>query len=84
MGKTVPAYRWALEDEIRRWKPFVKSLSEQDREIFEVLMNACRNNSMASSNACKPVIFEPMVMAILVFQQKKIKALEARLNLCAP
>ena len=67
MGKTVPAYRWELEDEIRRWKPFVKSLSDGDRAVFEVLMDACRNNSMASSNACKPVIFEPMVMAILVF-----------------
>lgn len=70
MGKTVPAYRMALEWEIDRWKGFKKALnSEEDREAFETLMDMCRNNAAASSNACNPIIFEPMAMSILLAQQ---------------
>ena len=73
MGKTVPAYRLALEFEFERWKGFKKALtSEEDREAFEELMDMCRNNAMASGAACNPIIFESMVMSILLAQQKRI------------
>ena len=72
MGKTVPSFRMALEFEIERRKGFSKALtSEGDREAFEELMDMCRNNAMASGNACNPIIFEPMAMSILMYQQKK-------------
>lgn len=80
MGKTVPTYRLALEFEIERWKGFRKALSrEEDREAVAELMDMCRNNAAASSNACNPVIFEPMVMSILLAQQKKLLELECKL-----
>ena len=81
MGKTVPAYRLALEFEFERWKGFKKALtSDEDLEAFEELMDICRNNAMASGNACNPIIFEPMVMSIMLAQQKKLEALEYKLN----
>ena len=81
MGKTVPAYRLALEFEFERWKGFKKALtSEEDREAFEELMDLCRNNAMASGAACNPIIFEPMVLSILLVQQKRIWEIENRLN----
>jgi hypothetical protein len=81
MGKTVPTYRIALEFEIQRVRGFRKALSsEEDREAFDVLMDMCRNNAMASGNACNPIIFEPMVMSILLAQQKKLQELEYKLN----
>ena len=81
MGKTVPSYRMALEFEIERWKGFKKALtSEGDREAFEELMDMCRNNAMASGNACNPIIFEPMAMSILLAQQQKLRELEHKLN----
>jgi hypothetical protein len=47
MGKTVPAYRMALEYEIERWKGFKKALqSEEDWEAFEELMDMCRSNAI--------------------------------------
>ena len=59
MGKTVPSYRMALEMEIESWKGFRKALnSEEEREAFDELMDMCRNNAMASGNACNPIIFE--------------------------
>jgi hypothetical protein len=71
----------ALEFEIHRWKGFRKALAtEEDRDAFEEMMDICRNNSMASGNACNPVIFEPMVMSILLAHQKKLTELGYKFN----
>ena len=80
MGKTVESYRMALEDEIHRWDGFAKALRSEDRTAFEELMDACRVSASAGSNATQPVIFEPMVMSILLSQQKKLSKLEKELN----
>jgi hypothetical protein len=81
MGKTVPSYRIALEFEIDTWKSFRKALlSDEEREAFDVLMDMCRSNGMASGAACNPIIFEPMVTSILLAQQKKMRELEHKLN----
>lgn len=80
MGKTVESYRMALEDEIQRWKGFSKALRTEDRGAFEALMDACRLFASAGSNATQPILFEPMVMSILLFQQKKLNLLEKALD----
>lgn len=80
MGKTVESYRIALEDEIRRWKGFEKALRTEDKEAFEALMDACRSYASAGSNATQPILFEPMVISILLSQQKKIMRLEKALD----
>lgn len=80
MGKTVPSYRMALEDEIRRWNGFAKALRIEDRKAFEALMDACRSYASAGSNATQPILFEPMIMSILLFQQKKLSRLEKALD----
>ena len=81
MGKTVPSYRMALEFEINNWKGFRKTLqSDEEKQAFDWLMDMCRSNGMASQNACNPVIFEPMVMSILLSQQKEFRELEYKLN----
>lgn len=80
MGKTVESYRMALEDEIRRWNGFAKTLRTEDREAFEALMDACRMFASAGSSATQPILFEPMVMSILLHQQKKLHRLEKALD----
>ncbi len=80
MGKTIESYRMAIEDEIHRWKGFEKALRAEDREAFEALMDACRSYASAGSNATQPVLFEPMIMSILLAQQKKIIQLEKALH----
>lgn len=81
MGKTVPSYRIALEFEIERWKPFMRSLqNEEDRQAFEAVMDACRKNAMAGGASCNPSVLEPMIMSILLAQQKKILELETKLR----
>ena len=80
MGKTVPAYRMALEEEISRWSGFARALRKSDREAFDELMDMCRNYASESSNATNPIIFEPMVMSILLGQQKRLRKLEQELK----
>ena len=80
MGKTVESYRMAIEDEIRRWNGFSKALRTDDKEAFEVLMDACRSYASAGSNATQPILFEPMVISILLSQQRKIMRLERALE----
>ena len=81
LGKTVPSYRMALEFEIRRWKSFRNALpNEEARVAFDELMDMCRDNGMASGEACNPILFELIVMSILLAQQKKLRELEHKLN----
>jgi len=80
MGKTVPSYRMALEWEIYNWKPFRDSLVGEEEKAFDAVMDQCRSQATASSNACNPVLFQPMVMSVLLEQQKKIKTLQRKID----
>jgi hypothetical protein len=79
MGKTVESYRLALDAEIQSWHGFVKALRTDDREAFEQMSDACRNHASAGSNATRPEVFEPMVMSIVLEQQKRLTRLEKEL-----
>jgi hypothetical protein len=81
MGKIVPSYRMAIEDEIHNWKNFQKALaSDEEKQAFDTIMDMCRIQAMAGSNACKPILFEPMTISILLGQQKQIKTLLRKLD----
>ena len=84
MGKTVESYRMALEGEISRWNGFARALRKDDREAFEEMMDMCRGYASESGNATNPIIFEPMVMSILLFQQRRIRQLEWELQAIKP
>jgi hypothetical protein len=77
VGKTVESYRMAIEDEIRRWDGFAKTLR---REAFNILIDACRNYASAGSNATQPLPLEPMMMSMLVSQQVRLQRLQKELD----
>lgn len=79
MGKTVESYRIALDKEVQRWIGYSRALRQNDKKIFEQLMDICRNYASASSNATRPVLFEPMIMSIVLHQQKMLNRLEKEL-----
>jgi hypothetical protein len=79
MGKTVESYRLALDTEIQTWNGFAKALRADDREAFEQMTDACRNHASAGSNATRPEMFEPMIMSILLEQQKRLNRMEKEL-----
>jgi hypothetical protein len=80
----MPAYRIVLEEEINRWRGFARALRREDREAFEELMDACRTYASESSCATNPIVFEPMVMSILLGQQRRIRELERKLQAIQP
>ena len=80
MGKTVESFRLALEGEINRWSGFARALCKLDREAFDELMDISRTYASESSCATNPIVFEPMVMSILLGQQKRLRELEYKLN----
>jgi hypothetical protein len=84
MDKTVESFRIALEGEISRWSGFDRALRKPNREAFDELMDMCRTFATESSNATNPIIFEPIVMSILLGQQKRILELEKKLKAMEP
>lgn len=80
MGKTVESYRIALEAEIKRWKGFAEALRSEDMEAFSQLMDACRSYASAGSNATRPILFEPMALSMLLYQQRALIKLEKALD----
>jgi len=40
----------------------------------------CRSDAMASGSACNPLPFEPMIISIVLAQQKKLMKLEQMFN----
>ena len=80
MGKTVESYRMALESEISRWNGFARALRSEEREAFEILMDACRNYASAAGNATRPILFEPMTMSIMLYQQMSLQKLQKELD----
>ena len=60
---------------------FKVSLRKPGCEAFNELIYAFRSYASEISNATNPIVFEPMVMSILLGQQKKILALEKKLNI---
>ena len=71
----------AIESEIHNWKSFRDALpSEEEKQAFDSIMDLCRSQAMAGSNACKPILFEPMVMSVLLGQQKQIRTLQRKID----
>jgi hypothetical protein len=80
LGKTVPSYRVALDHEIQRWNGFARALRKEEREVFEQLIDICKNYASAASCATRPVLFEAMAMTILLDQQKIISQLQKKIQ----
>jgi hypothetical protein len=71
----------ALETEIVRWKNLRQTLaSEEEKQAFDEVMDMCRNNGMTSSKSFDPILFEPMVISILLGQQKRIRTLQRKID----
>jgi hypothetical protein len=80
VGKTVESFRAALDREIQRWSGFARALRKDDKIIFYLMMDTCRNYASSGSNATRPIVFEPMVMSILLNQQKTLRKIEKEIN----
>ncbi|MHA1266043.1 MAG: hypothetical protein ACTSRS_12495 [Candidatus Helarchaeota archaeon] len=80
MGRTVPSFRQALEEEIAMWHSFRQALRPNERAIFDKLMEKVRNYGDAGMLANRPVILDTILMALLLEQQKQIVHLQKQIE----
>jgi len=73
LGRTIPSYRVALEEEVKAWKGFQDALRAPDREIFENLLDQCRLYASAGGMAVRSKIIEAMFMTALFAHHKMLK-----------
>ncbi len=75
MGRTVPSFRMALEQEIASWSRYRRSLGIGSRNDLDAMFNKARTYCSASSNAVRPVKFEGMFMAMAFDHARRTKDL---------
>ncbi|MFO8019927.1 MAG: hypothetical protein R6U96_14985 [Promethearchaeia archaeon] len=80
MGRTVPSFRPALEEEIESWKDFKRALRPDLQTVFDKLMNFARIHSDAGSMSARPILSDFLFMSFALEQQKKINSLETRIK----
>jgi len=78
MGRTVPTFTMVLQQEMEGWSKFRRGLRKEDQDALDELFRAARLQLASSAYAARPIPFESIVMAMLVAQQRRIAALEAR------
>ena len=80
MGRTVPSFRPALENEIESWKNFKRAVWPEEQMIFNKLMNYARIHADAGSMSARPMLSEVLFISFAVEQEKKIEMLEERVK----
>lgn len=80
MGRTVPAFRPALEHEIESWKDFKRALRPEDRTLFNKLMNYARIHADAGSLGARPMLSEVLFISFAIEQERKIEQLEKKIE----
>lgn len=80
MGRTVPTFRAALEDAIKRWGGYRKALRGDEREAFDRMIDSCRLHASAGGHAVRPDPLEAMFMSILLEHQRRLESLEAKVD----
>jgi hypothetical protein len=62
-----------ITKKIESWSGFADSLeTEEDRKLFKKMLNECCKYSVAINAKDEPFSTEPLIMALLISQQKMI------------
>jgi hypothetical protein len=80
MGRTIPSWRMVVEAETEKLKRFRDSLRQEDKLIFEDLLNQCKLYASAASSLASPVKEIPLILSMLFAHHKKLVELEKRLK----
>jgi hypothetical protein len=84
MSQTFDAYQEALEREVKNWNGYERVLRGDNKKFFGVLKNMTRGYVSEGSSAEKNVVFQPMVMSIILAQDKRMRRIEDALKRIKP
>ena len=80
MGRTIPSWRMVVEAEVDKLKRFQDFLRQEDKVIFEDMLNQCKLLASAASVMASPIKQVPLIISVLFAHHKKLGELEKRLE----
>jgi hypothetical protein len=80
MGRMIPSWRMVVEAEVEKMKRFQEFLRQEDKSIFEDMLNQCRLFASAASVMASPLKQVPLIISMLFAHHKKLFELEKRLE----
>ncbi len=80
MGRTIPSFRIALDQEINSWTNYRRGLRIEDREYFDNVMRYARIHSDAGSLAARMLLSENVFLSALIEQDKRIVELKTEIE----
>jgi len=80
MGRTIPPWRMVVEAEVEKLKRFHEFLRQEDKTMFEDMLDQCKLLASAASVMASPIKQVPLIISILFAHHKKLTELEKRLE----
>jgi hypothetical protein len=80
MGRTIATFHQLIEQTRARFAPFRRALRREDQQVFDELFERVKYYAASGTMEAGAEPFEAVVLALLLEQQKTLRALEARLK----
>lgn len=75
MGRTVPTYRQALEERMKRWDEFARLLpTPEDRGAFDLVRTAARRYAAQATYVGSPDLLESILLSVLTDLARRLPA----------
>ncbi|MCI4368026.1 MAG: hypothetical protein L3K09_00465 [Thermoplasmata archaeon] len=75
MGRTVPTYRQALEERMKRWEAFGRLLTTpEEKEAFATLVQGARRYVAQATYVGSPDLLESILLSVLLDMARRLPA----------
>jgi hypothetical protein len=75
MGRTVPTYRQALEERLKRWEEFGRLLTTpEERAAFETIRTGARRYVAQATYVGSPDLLESLLLSVLLDLARRMPA----------
>ena len=79
MGRTVPTYRQALEERLKRWEEFGRLLTTpEERAAFETIRTGARRYVAQATYVGSPDLLESLLLSVLLDLARRVGPLPDR------
>ena len=77
MGRTVPTYRQALEERLKRWEAFGRLLTTpEERAAFDLLRTGARRYAAQATYVGSPDLLESILLSVLLDLSRRVRVEE--------
>jgi len=84
MGRTVPTYRMHLEGILARWGDYRRALREEDRALFDKVVNGARQHASAAGYCAHLDPVETALLGMLIELQREVEQIRSRQGVAEP